>query len=69
MAEPRGRFFDGMKFMWDGKEYETRDEADKAVREYAKENFETRIAEENGKFEVYTRRVVSEVEVDGQPPA
>jgi hypothetical protein len=69
MAEPRARFFDGLKFMWDGKDYESSDEAEKVKQEYEKQNFETRTVEENGKVQIYTRRVVTEVKVEGPPPA
>ena len=68
MASPRARIIDGMKFMWDGTEYESIDDAKKAQAEYEKDNFETRIIEEGDKIEVYTRRVVTEVQVDGPPP-
>lgn len=68
MAEPRARVIDGMKFMWDGREYETADEAAKVTEEYKQEAFETRIVEVDDKYHVYTRRVVTDVEVDGAPP-
>jgi len=68
MAKPQARVFDGMKFMWDGADYDSAEEAEKARKEYEKDGFETRTAEEEGKFRVYTRRVVTEVAVDGQPP-
>ena len=68
MAELRARFFEGAKFIWDGREYESDAEAQKVKREYEKENFETQVVEEDGKFHVYTRRVVTDVEVDGAPP-
>jgi hypothetical protein len=69
MALPRGKVIDGKKFMWDGREYETADEAKQVQAEYEKENFETRLVEEDGKFFVYSRRVVTEVVVEGPPPA
>ena len=68
MAEIRGRLIDGVKFMWDGRDYETADEAAKVKEEYEQEAFETRIVEEGDKYHVYTRRVVTEVEVEGAPP-
>ncbi|MCP4201484.1 MAG: hypothetical protein GY769_06055 [bacterium] len=68
MAEPKARIIDGKKFMWDGREYESRAEADGARKEYEKESFETRIVEEDEKLEIYTRRVASEVVVEGSPP-
>ena len=68
MATPIPRYFDGMKFMWDGIDYESADDAKKAQAEYEKENFETRIVEEEDKIHVYTRRVVTEITVEGPPP-
>ena len=68
MAAPRARVFDGKKFMWDGLDYETSDDAQKAQAAYEKENFETRIAEEDDTIHVYTRRVVTDVVVEGAPP-
>jgi hypothetical protein len=68
MAGPRAHVIDGMKFMWDGKEYENAEEANKSKEAYEKDNFETRIIEEDGRLHVYTRRVVSEVVVDESPP-
>ena len=68
MSEPKAQFFEGVKFMWDGRDYETADEAAKAKAEYEQENFETRVVEADDKFHVYTRRVVTEIDVDGAPP-
>ena len=68
MAAPQARVIDGKKFMWDGREYESAAEAEKAKGEYEKERFETRIVEEDGKIHVYTRRVVTEVKVEGPAP-
>lgn len=56
----RSEKFDGKKFMCDGKEYESKEEAEKKMQEYAKDGFEVSILEENGKFLVFSRRVVSE---------
>jgi hypothetical protein len=52
---------DGKKFMWDGQSYATKEEASVAEQSYRKENFEVRVVEQEGKFLVYTRRVVKEV--------
>ena len=68
MAEPRSRIIDGMKFMWDGRDYESVEEALEVKQEYEKESFETRLLEEDEKVHVYTRRVVAEVVVNGEPP-
>jgi hypothetical protein len=68
MSDPLARFIDGMKFMWDGKEYRNNEEAGKTQAEYEKRKFTTRIVEENGKILLFTRRVVTEVVVEGNQP-
>ena len=62
------RKFDGKKFMWDGNEYQTKEEAEQKAREYSERGFEVRMIEENGKFYVFTRKVITEIEVEGAPP-
>ena len=57
---------DGKKFMWDGRVYDTREDASLAGGGYRNDNFEVLMAEEGGKFLVYTRRVVREVTVAAQ---
>lgn len=57
---------DGKKFMWDGRLYPTRDEACAAGEAYRNDKFEICVAEEEGQFLVYTRRVVSNVVVATQ---
>lgn len=49
--------------MWDGRFYDSRDEASQVAEAYQSQNFEVCRAEEGGKFLVYTRRVVKEVVV------
>lgn len=56
---------DGKKFMWDGSEYENEEDAKKAENTYKNNNFETEVISDDRKFLVYTRRVVSEVVVEG----
>jgi len=51
---------DGKKFMWDGRLYDTREDASLAGDGYRNDNFEVLMAEEGGKFLLYTRRVVRE---------
>jgi len=68
MAEPRASIIDGKKFMWDGREYGEREEAEKARVEYEKEGFETRIVSADDAVRVYTRRVVSQIELTGPAP-
>lgn len=62
------KIFNGKKFMWDGKTYTTEAEALKIKEEYEKDNFETRIISEEDNYFLFTRRVVTEVVVEGQPP-
>jgi len=57
---------DEKKFMWDGCLYATQQEAADAGKAYQNDNFEVQVAEEEGKFLVYTRKVVKEVVVTAQ---
>ena len=68
MAEPKASLIDGKKFMWDGREYGDGEEAEKARQEYETEGFETRIVSEDDAVRVYTRRVVSQIELTGSAP-
>jgi hypothetical protein len=60
---------DGKKFMWDKGDYSTEAEAKEKMSKYKKDGFETRLVKEEGKFLVYTRRIVTEIvlEEGGQP--
>jgi hypothetical protein len=69
MAMPSARFFDGRKFMQDGKVYAARQEAEGARDRYQADRFEVRLVEQDGAFLVYTRRVVTDIKVEGAPPA
>ncbi|UCG70397.1 MAG: hypothetical protein JSV09_05110 [Thermoplasmata archaeon] len=63
------KILDGKKYMWDGETYEGMEHAKKAEENYKKENFEAMIIEdEGGKPLVYTRRVVTEVVLEGEAP-
>ncbi len=57
---------DGKKFMWDGQLYDTREEASRVREAYQNDRFEAQMVGEEGKFLVYTRRVVKEVVVATQ---
>jgi hypothetical protein len=61
-------FVDRKKFVWDGELYDSRAAADAKKSEYEGQGFETQQTEEEGKFLLYTRRVVKEVKVEGEPP-
>ena len=62
------RFCERQKFLWDGEEYDSSSAAEAKKSEYEAQGFETRLFEEEGKSFVYTRRVVKEVVVQGEPP-
>lgn len=61
------KVIDGNKYMWDGEDYPDHGAAQAKADEYAKENFEVQVIEEDGKHYVYSRRVVTEIVVEGQP--
>jgi len=56
-------FCDGKKYMWDGSLYSTREEVSAVEGAYQKNNFEVCVKEEDGKFLVYTRKVIKEIVV------
>jgi hypothetical protein len=60
---------DGKKFMWDGKCYSSETQAKEKKSGFEKEGFETQLLEEDGKYLIYTRRIVTEIilEEGGQP--
>ena len=53
------------KYMWDGEIYESESAANELVVKYREDGFETKLLEENGKYLVYTRRVVTEIKAEG----
>ncbi len=60
----RSEKFDGMKFMQDGRVYDSKAEAEKAMEGYRNDNFDVRLLEEGGKVLVFSRRIVKEVKTD-----
>jgi hypothetical protein len=62
------RFIDRRKFMWDGEVYDSQAAADARQAEYKAHEFEVQTIQEEGKFLLYTRRVVKNVVVEGEPP-
>ncbi len=63
------KVINGKKVMWDGVIYESEKEAQDVKQKYEKDNFEVELVEEEQKYLLYTRRVVTEVVVEGEPPA
>ena len=64
MSVLRSEKFEGMKFMLDGQAYDSQADAEKVMEDYRNAGFDVRILEENGKFLVFSRRVVKEVKVE-----
>ncbi len=62
------KIINGKKFMWDGAVYESKKEAEGTMRKYKDDNFEVELKEEEGKHLLYTRRVVTEIVVEGEAP-
>ena len=64
----KSKKFEGLKFMWDGISYTTEEESKKAEQKYKEDGFEARTVKEDDHFEVYTRRVVTEIVLEGEAP-
>ena len=62
------RIFNGRKFMWDGKAYADEKEVKEISQKYQDDGFEVEMVEEGEEYFLFTRRVVTEVVVEGQPP-
>jgi hypothetical protein len=60
------RYVDKDKYMWDGAIYETKEEAEKKKAQYEANNFETQLFEQEGKYLLYSRRVVTEIVLEGE---
>ncbi len=63
------KIINGKKVMWDGVVYESEKEAQDVKKKYEEDNFEVELVEEEGKYLLYTRRVVTEIVLEGEPPA
>ena len=68
MAVDEALWVDGDKYMWDGATYAAREEADAKAATYESDGFETQIVESESSFLIYTRRVVTEIVLDGGAP-
>jgi ribosomal protein L11 methylase PrmA len=68
MEVENARVIDGSKFMWDGVIYETRDQAESVQKEYSEHDFEVRLVQEEDQWLLYTRRVVTEIVLEGEAP-
>jgi len=61
------KIINGKKFMWDGSNYPEKENALEAALKYKNDGFETEVLEEENNYFVFTRRVVKEVVVEGNP--
>jgi len=61
------RIFNGKKFMWDGRVSTDEKERRKIAQKYKDDGFEVELVEEENQYFLFTRRVVTEVVVEGQP--
>lgn len=59
MSIPLAMKFEGKKYMWDGINYQTEDQAREAMESYSKEGFEIQLVSEDQHHLVYTRRIVA----------
>lgn len=62
------RFVDKDKYMWDGAIYDTEEEANNKKTEYEENDFQVQLVEQEGKYLLYTRRVVTEIVLEGEAP-
>ena len=62
------KMIEGKKYMWDGKEYGNEGEAGDVKKQYEENGCETQLLQEEGKYLVYSRRLVTEIVLDGPPP-
>jgi hypothetical protein len=63
---PLARIFDGKKFLWDGEEYESQEEATAVEQNYRSEGFDVQRVALGSKALLYTRRLVSSSETPEQ---
>ena len=63
------KIIDGKKFMWDGEVYETEEQVQEVKKKYENDNFEVELIQEENQNFLYTRRVVTEIVLEGEPPA
>ncbi len=60
------KMHEGKKFMWDGRTYESEEKAKEIEENYRKDGFETLVIQEGNDSLVYTRKVVTEIVLEGE---
>lgn len=68
MEVEEARYVEKEKYMWDGTTYESQEEANNKKTEYEANNFQVQLVEQEGKYLLYTRRVVTEIVLEGEAP-
>lgn len=53
--------------MWDGETYGSEKEAQDVKQKYENDRFEVRLSQEADQYLLYTRRVVTEIVIEGEP--
>lgn len=61
------KIIDGKKFMWDRETYGSEKEAQDVKQKYENDRFEVRLLQEADQYLLYTRRVVTEIVIEGEP--
>lgn len=61
------RIIKGKKYMWDGNTCPDEKSAKETARKYEEDEFETEVLKEEDNFYVFSRKVVEEVVVEGEP--
>jgi len=62
------KMIESKKYMWDGETYENENLAQETKAKYEENGFETQLIAEEGQYFVYTRRVVTEIVIEGEAP-
>ena len=62
------KVIDGKKFMWDSEVYESEKDAQEVKKKYEDDNFDVELIQEENQYFLYTRRVVTEIVLEGEPP-
>ena len=62
------KIINGNKFMWDKGSYSTEAEANEKIKKYEREEFETHLVEDERKYFIYSRRIVTEIVLEGDAP-
>jgi len=62
------KIINGKKFMWDFVIYESKKEAQDTMQKFKDNGFEVELIEEENKYLLYTRKVITEIVVEGEAP-